>query len=267
MKIDGYDISVDALKLGESIYSGRFSLQKATYTRPDGDKIKVVIQRLDAVDAEKIHLMRSLKHENIIKFIGICHKNSDTFLVTEYAGKGDLKSYLEREGPPPPHLLKKWSKEICEAIVYLHRDKRCIHTDIRSTNFLIMDDDTLKLSSLELVKEWDHTKSTSGSNSCRWMAPEVVEKQFRSMKSDIFAIGVVLWEICTGKVPFGHIKGDYAQMDAVVKGERHPVPENCPKLKQMLDSCWERECKKRPSADVLIKDVDEGMFNPPDLLK
>ena len=256
--MEGYDIDVSTLTFIDEVQFDRF--RRALYQKPTGEKIEVAVRRLDSIDKERLHLMKNLKHSNIVQLIGIYHDEHSTYMVTEYADNGNLKSYLERNGAPPYDLMMKWSREICAAVEYLHSHK-CVHTDIRPSNILIMSDNSLKLSSLELVTEWDQTKShKSTDRTCVYMAPEVINNQFRSFKSDIFSTGMILWQIISGRFPYSNMKGDFYRMNAIISGERPRMPDNCPlELSSLLESCWKTTHKDRPPAEALARSIEGGM--------
>ncbi len=225
--------------------------------------IQVAAKKAPVIDKDHIAALKSLNHKNIIKFYGVYAFNEmKTFIIMALAEEGNLFQFLmryklnkERSGEVsrlPPPLVWKWVFEAASAIQYLHSQSK-VHRDIKSQNFLISSSFTLKLGDLGMAKRLVGTKPTSGYGTCGWMAPEVIEHQRRSQKSDVFSFGIVSWEICTTEVPFSHIKGDFRVMKAVTKGERPVIPDDIPEiLANLIQASWEGDYNKRPNMNEVV---------------
>lgn len=85
------------------------------------------------------------------------------------------------------------------------------------------------------------------------MAPEVIEKELRSPKSDVYSYGIVTWEICSREIPFAELKTKAEIMDAVVEGKRPKIPAGCPNvLRKIMQSCWKEDYETRPNMDEIL---------------
>lgn len=91
-----------------------------------------------------------------------------------------------------------------------------------------------------------------------WMGPEVLQGLPTDEKSDVYAFGIVLWELLTRKPPFAHHNDIKTFMKAIVeKGERPPIPEGTlPSLKELMENCWHANPVKRPSFAEILKALD-----------
>ncbi|XP_072034127.1 serine/threonine-protein kinase Nek7-like isoform X2 [Amphiura filiformis] len=219
--------------------------------------------RLMSMENTELRALKSLNHKNIIKFHGVyAFDEVKTFIIMELAEEGDLYHFLiryrlnkEKSGEIsrlPEPLVWRWVLEAASAIQYLHSGSK-IHRDIKSQNYLISANFTLKLGDLGMAKVMDATQPTLGSGTCGWMAPEVIQHQRRSRKSDVFSFGIVAWEICSTDVPYCDIKGDFKVMRAVCDGARPTIPGDIPeKLACLMRECWEKDYNKRPEMDVVV---------------
>ena len=213
---------------------------------------------------EELKFLSRFQHKNLIAFYGYFLDEQKLILITELATKGDLQSFLQSTNEPLPHeLIKKWTKEAAEALHYLH-EKNTAHKDVKSSNFLITGDDVLKLSDFGTVGIVDATTKTEHrKGTARWMAPEVIEQEVRSLKSDVYSYGIVTWEICAREIPFTKLKTKVEIMDAVTEGQRPQIPQHCPVvLRKVMESCWRAEHQERPSMGEVLQmlDSDRGML-------
>ena len=219
--------------------------------------------RLQKLENANIASLKQLKHKNIIRFHGVyAFDEMKTFIVMEHAENGDLYHFLmryriskeesEEVSRLPKDLVWRWVFEAASAIQYLHAQSK-VHRDITSKNLLISGNYILKLGDLGMAKKMDATSPTLGGGTCGWMAPEVIQTQRRSRKSDVFSFGIVVWEICSTEVPYSDIKGDFKVMRKVCEGVRPCIPEDCPeKLANIMKECWEQDYNKRPEMDTVV---------------
>lgn len=148
------------------------------------------------------------------------------------------------------------------AVAYLHsadlsssaaQRAKLVHRDIKSLNFLVTDDFTVKLADFgdsRLVAAAD-AAMTSRRGTLRWAAPEVMQGQGEGQYServDIYSLGIVLWEMLTGEVPFAELS-EFAVVSQVVAGARPKVPPGLPvALRRLLRAMWHRKPSRRPTA-------------------
>jgi serine/threonine protein kinase len=156
------------------------------------------------------------------------------------------------------------------AVAYLHsaelapgsRDRaKLVHRDIKSLNFLVTDDFTVKLADFgdsRMVAAAD-APMTQRRGTLRWAAPEVMQgkqadEQY-SEKVDIYSLGIVLWELMTGMVPFAELS-EFMVVSQVVAGARPKIPQDLPApLRRLLKAMWHRNPSRRPSADQVCSQL------------
>ena len=265
-------ISRSSLTFKEEIGRGGFTnVWLVDFVTPTGNVIQAVAKKVMRASVE-LQVMKKINHENVIKCHGIsvddqdeCHKYM--YIIMELAQMGDLRHFLDRWKSQHPHqllpmaLVGKWAFEAASGLRYMH-EQNYSHRDIKSANYLVMTDLTLKLGDFGLATVLDRTQSTEGNRgTCRWMAPEVIVTQLRSPKSDIFALGTVVWEMLTLEIPFMDCRGDFQVMTAICSGKRPDVPDFCPQqLRKVMLQCWEHDYHKRPSMDNVCKQLHECKF-------
>ena len=208
----------------------------------------------------EINYLQTLSHENIITYYGHVITKSHLVIVTEYAAKGSLYDILKGKTRLPDALKIKWARQAANGIKYL-QERHVLHRDIKSPNLLITSNDDLKICDFGIAKDLTSTKSTETlKGSIRWLAPEAFNfkgKSQLSPKTDIFAFGIVLWELETCEEPYKG-KGPERVMWIVGHDDVRPeIPENChPILKELMQQCWNTDRHKRPDIDEILQQLE-----------
>ena len=92
----------------------------------------------------------------------------------------------------------------------------------------------------------------------RWTAPELVRNDAYNTKVDIFSFGMVLWELCHRNVPFQSMTSKFDIEDAIARGDRPPVSNNCPRnLALLMRRCWQKNAEIRPSFKEIVFLLEE----------
>lgn len=180
--------------------------------KDDEDVIHVAAKKQYKVDHSELEVLSKLKHVNIVGLIGVIPEEIDFMLILELCKSGSLRNHLDRCGqePLPKELFCRWSKDAARAIQYL-QDMKVVHKDVKSDNYLVSGSDhpdgegtVLKLADFGLAKTIEKTVSgATQRGSWAYMAPELlIDCTLSPTKLDIYAYGVVLWEMLTGKIPY-----------------------------------------------------------------
>ncbi|GAB9477761.1 Tkl protein kinase, partial [Globisporangium polare] len=162
----------------------------------------------------EVKLMASLEHERITRFIGVAWDSlTDLCVVSEYMEGGDLRGVLTKfENMGRPHGFDsdkiKIALHVAHALTYLHSLRPIVlHRDLKSKNILLDAQMNAKLTDFGVSRERsDTTTMTAGVGTSLWMAPEVMMGERYDDKADIFSFGVVLSELDTQAIPYGHVK-------------------------------------------------------------
>ncbi len=150
-----------------------------------------------------------LTHPNIVSIYDTGTEESDSgdqhFIVMEFCGGGTLASLIAREGSLRPDRISEIGASICDALAYAHSNG-VIHRDVKPANVLLADDGTVKVSDFGIAKAAFNGKdiTTTGSllGTVTYISPEHARGEEPDERSDIYSLGVVLYELATGRVPF-----------------------------------------------------------------
>lgn len=199
------------------------------------------IETLGDVDKvlEEVNTMATLRHESICWVLGGTVINDTlAYVVLEFVPGGDLHRFLLKSNGTLP-----WSTQLgfcisaAMAVNYLHSKKPSIlHRDIKSNNFLVVDDKRLKLTDFGTAKIKSMAKYTP--STLNWSAPEVLGLEPNwTEKSDIYSLGLVFYEIVARKIPFHDIPEDISLPKAIVEGTRPTIPPETKPVCKLDSSC------------------------------
>uniref|UniRef100_A0A2K5F8H4 Tyrosine-protein kinase n=1 Tax=Aotus nancymaae TaxID=37293 RepID=A0A2K5F8H4_AOTNA len=188
-------------------------------------------------------VMKEIKHPNLVQLLGVCTLEPPFYIVTEYMPYGNLLDYLRecnREEVTAVVLLYM-ATQISSAMEYLEK-KNFIHRDLAARNCLVGENHVVKVADFGLSRLMTgdtYTAHAGAKFPIKWTAPESLAYNTFSIKSDVWAFGVLLWEIATyGMSPYPGI--DLSQVyDLLEKGYRMEQPEGCPpKVYELMRACW-----------------------------
>ncbi|XP_061094291.1 tyrosine-protein kinase ABL2 isoform X2 [Conger conger] len=197
-------------------------------------------------------VMKEVKHPNLVQLLGVCTLEPPFYIVTEYMPHGNLLDYLrecDREEVNAVVLLYM-ATQISSAMEYLEK-KNFIHRDLAARNCLVGENHVVKVADFGLSRLMTgdtYTAHAGAKFPIKWTAPESLAYNTFSIKSDVWAFGVLLWEIATyGMSPYPGI--DLSQVyDLLEKGYRMEQPEGCPpKVYELMRACWQWSPLDRPS--------------------
>ncbi|HEY4537170.1 MAG TPA: Stk1 family PASTA domain-containing Ser/Thr kinase [Erysipelothrix sp.] len=163
-----------------------------------------------------------LNHENIVDVYDVGEDDGHHYIVMEMIRGTTLKELLHRRGSLDKYEAVSIMEQLVSALARAHQEK-VIHRDIKPQNILVKDDGTVKIADFGIALAGDAlqlTKSDSVLGSVHYLAPECSRGEGASMQSDIYALGVVFYELLTGEVPF---KGESA-VEIAMKHMRDEFP-------------------------------------------
>ncbi len=243
------------LTLLNRIGSGGFGV---VYRAKLGDQ-EVAAKRLNEDDENpgEARILNALRHPNIVQFYGVMDEGINFFLVMELC-KESLRSYLDKiRGQSLGALFFDWTIQGARAIQYLHA-RHITHKDIKSPNYLITDTNVLKLTDFGSARKLKKMITTATNTvSHAWMAPELLKDGILSPAYDIYAFGVVIWEMWTTDIPFEGAEMFNIMYRVCNNNERPPIPDDCPRcIKDLLMHCWDTDFHKRPHIGEVLKKVN-----------
>lgn len=211
------------------------------------------------------HIGLSLDHPGIIKTFRP-QERSRLYLVMEYVEGEPLSARLQRERRLPIPTALDFALQIADVLVYLH-DRNVVHRDLKPDNIMILSTGKIKLMDFGIAFDTSQRRITwSGLSqpvgTPNYMAPEQIKGQRGSARTDIYSLGVILYEMLTGKVPFSG-RNVYAALQAKIL--KNPIPprhlqrEISPQLEEIILHALERNPRDRfPSA----LDFRKALANP-----
>ncbi|KAG9299489.1 hypothetical protein G9A89_000275 [Geosiphon pyriformis] len=201
---------------------------------------------------------------NIQRFHGLSKTikdgNTSYIFVLEYPNGGSLREYLASEFQNINGMDKlRMAQELVKGIGCLHEVK-IIHRNLNSTNVLVHNK-TIKISDIGILKNLNEIfrSVTEVQSQLAYVDPKCFKNPnyIRSEKSDIYALGVLLWELTSGHPPFKY-NGKFTLISQIAAGKRESPIENTPtEYIKLYKECWDGLPENRPKIDQVIKRVEE----------
>uniref|UniRef100_A0A665VZE4 Tyrosine-protein kinase n=1 Tax=Echeneis naucrates TaxID=173247 RepID=A0A665VZE4_ECHNA len=197
-------------------------------------------------------VMKEIKHPNLVQLLGVCTREPPFYIITEFMTHGNLLDYLRECNREEVNavVLLHMATQISSAMEYLEK-KNFIHRDLAARNCLVGENHLVKVADFGLSRLMTgdtYTAHAGAKFPIKWTAPESLAYNKFSIKSDVWAFGVLLWEIATyGMSPYPGI--DLSQVyELLEKDYRMDRPEGCPeKVYELMRACWRWTPSERPS--------------------
>jgi beta-lactam-binding protein with PASTA domain/predicted Ser/Thr protein kinase len=189
----------------------------------------------------------SLSHNNIVSIYDVGHDTGAYYLVMEMVEGRDLKEIIREKGSFSTREMVEIATQICDALAHAH-EHQIIHRDIKPHNIIITSEGKAKVTDFGLARAVSTATVTHTSNimgSVHYFSPEQARGEIADEKSDLYSLGVVLYEMVTGKLPF---EGDSPISIALSKIQNDPVPprEINPQIGEALEKVILRTMAKDP---------------------
>ncbi|XP_062157541.1 serine/threonine-protein kinase STY13-like [Alnus glutinosa] len=267
---DEWTINLRKLNMGAAFAQGAFGkLYRGTYNgedvaikileRPENDPEKA--QLMEQQFQQEVKMLATLKHPNIVRFIGACRKPMVWCIVTEYAKGGSVRQFLmkRQNRAVPLKLAVKQALDVARGMAYVH-GPGLIHRDLKSDNLLINADKSIKIADFGVARIEVQTEGmTPETGTYRWMAPEMIQHRPYTQKVDVYSFGIVLWELITGNLPFQNMTAVQAAFAVVNKGVRPTIPHDClPILSEIMTRCWDANPDVRPPFAEVVKMLENA---------
>lgn len=197
---------------------------------PEGIRDKESVSRFE----REARALASFRHSNIVTVYDLIEKNDAIFLVMEFVDGPSLQELL-RDGPMPPDVVAVIGAQLCSALDHAHF-KRVIHRDLKPANVMITKTGDVKLMDFGIAKDdtgEQLTKEGIAIGTPSYMSPEQVTGQQVDPRTDIFSLGVVMYEMLTGEKPFtGKTTGEV--FAKIRDGKCTPIQKDAPNAPRAL---------------------------------
>jgi len=167
-------------------------------------------------------ILSTLNHPNIIQCYGFYNEKDKIIILIKYEEGGDLKKKIENQKNKyfKEEEIIDWFIEICEGIKYIH-SKNIIHRDLKPQNIFLNKDNHIKIGDFGISKQLiDKNKASTTIGSENYLSPEIIKEQSYDYKSDIWNLGIILYELTQLKHPFEDNKISIEKkLDNIKKGK------------------------------------------------
>ena len=252
-------------KIGNYLYNpkhigkGSFSKVYKGYHIENNNKVvaikKILISNFKIRNyiEQEINVMKKIEHENILKLYDVEYGSDYIYLILEYCDY-DLYTYLKNNNLSYDDI-RKFMKQLINGLEYIMK-KDIVHRDLKPQNILITKDKILKICDFGFAREFNSNKmSSTFCGSPLYMAPEIIDKNEYNIKSDIWSVGIILYEMCMKFHPY---KSDnITELIGKIKDENIEIyyNEDMPlKCKKLLKKLLKINTKKRITWEELFED-------------
>lgn len=209
-----------------------------------------------------------MSHPNIVKVYDVSFGDMIQYIVMEYIDGITLKEYIDRQGVIEWKDVLHLTTQILRALQHAH-ESGIVHRDIKPQNIMLLQDGTIKVTDFGIARFSDkatRTMTDQAIGSVHYIAPEQARGDVTDGKTDIYSVGVMLYEMLTGKLPF---EGDSAVSVALMQLQSTPKRprEVNPSIPVGLEQITMRAMEKQPadrytSAAEMLSDIDRFRLNP-----
>ena len=215
----------------------------------------------------------SLSHPNIVEMYDVGEDDGNYYIVMEYVDGATLKSLIKKRGALTLPEVIDIMLQMTSAIACAH-NSYIIHRDIKPQNVMILDSGVAKIMDFGIATVSNNTELTQTNSvlgSVHYLPPEQANGSGSTIKSDIYSLGIMMYELLIGKLPF---KGETA-VEVAIKQLKEPVPSVCranPSIPQSIENIILKSCAKNPknrydSVNQMYDDIknalDEDRVNEP----
>lgn len=209
-----------------------------------------------------------LSHPNIVKVYDVSYGDKLQYIVMEYVEGITLKEYIEQQGVISWKETVHFTTQILRALQHAH-DKGIVHRDIKPQNIMLLENGTIKVTDFGIARfsrSETRTMTDTAIGSVHYISPEQARGDITDDKSDIYSVGVVMYEMLTGQLPF---QSDNSVSVAIMQLQTDPVKprEINSSIPEGLEQITMRAMQKNPkdryqSAAEMILDLEEFKRNP-----
>lgn len=282
---ENWNIPAEEILVGDRIGSGSFgTVYKAHWHGPVAVKTLNVktpsVAQMQAFKNE-VAMLKKTRHSNILLFMG-CVSTPSLAIITQWCEGSSLYKHIHiyetKDNKPKFELITliDIGRQIAQGMDYLHA-KNIIHRDLKSNNIFMDEKFTVKIGDFGLATakvRWSGEKQENQpTGSILWMAPEIICMKTPnpySPQSDVYAFGIVMYELLTDSLPYSHINNRERDQILFMVGRGYLRPDmskvrsNCPQqLLRMTEDCIKIKADERPQFNLLVSIFDNMLRTCP----
>lgn len=210
-------------------------------------------------------ILSSLNNKYVVKYLESFTLNNSLNIVMEYCDGGDLGIYLKEQMKNTKYLPEEkiWKIfiQICLGLNYIH-NKKILHRDLKTMNIFLMKDERVRIGDLGVAKVLNQGSfANTFVGTPYYLSPEICEEKPYNEKSDVWALGCILYEMSTFKHPF-NASNQGALIMKILNGNYEVIgyKEYSNDLKKMVYGLLERMYLKRPSVKEILRNPSVNFF-------
>lgn len=251
-------------KIGSGGMAEVYKAHDRLLARPVAIKILHEAYRSDVEFIERFHREAKsaarLSHPNIVSIFDVGVAGNDHYIVMEYVKSSTLKKKIQDEGPLDLLTATTIAKDIANGLTHAHANN-IVHCDIKPHNILMTEDGHAKITDFGIARAVTESTLTYGGNvigSVHYFSPEQARGGAITPKSDVYSLGIVLYEMLTNKLPF---TGDNPVTIAMKHVEEEPIspsryrPQIPPMLEAIVCRTMSKSPEIRPSSFELVQEL------------
>ncbi len=207
-------------------------------------------------------IQAKLNHPNVVNVHNLLERDGRLFLVMEFVEGQTLDKIIQEKGAMPPATATRITRQVLEALAFMH-SKGVIHRDLKPGNIMITPEGHVKVTDFGIAKattEQGHTRAGVRLGTLWYMSPEQIKGKSVDARSDLYAMGITLFQMVTGKLPF------FGNSDfEIMKAHAETPPPDPKKIKKdipkplaviILKLLEKDPAKRYSSAAEVLKDLD-----------
>ena len=258
---DQWEIPRESIRLVRKLGQGQFGeVWMGLWNNTTPVAVKTLRSQVSTMSPKaflsEAQIMKRLRHDNLVQLYAVCTQEEPFYIVTELMENGSLLDFLKgTQGATLglPQLIYM-AAQIAAGMAYLEANNY-IHRDLAARNILVGKNNVVKICDFglsRLIDEGEYNAQAGAKFPIKWTAPEAALYNKFTIKSDVWAFGILLTELITyGQVPYPWM-GNAEVLAAVERGYRMPCHPNCPpSLYEIMTDCWKANPMERPTFETL----------------
>lgn len=268
------NFTLDDLEVERTLGAGASSTVRLVRRRDTGEHL--ALKELNVMcDADTMHMtINELKildkahSDHLVAFVDAFFDNGRIFLALEFCDAGSLDDVLraapKNSSPVTPEpVMAEITSQALQGLAYLHSEQKQVHRDLKPANVMLTRKGQVKLGDFGISKQLDNTLALAVTQcgTTAYMSPERIKGANYTFDADIWSLGLILLEMCTGTYPYPQAKNFMQMVMRICEG---PVPAVQPgtvssAAEEFITECLAKEPSERPSARKLM--VNEWLIN------
>ncbi|KAF7207375.1 tyrosine-protein kinase FRK [Nothobranchius furzeri] len=265
--VDIWEIDRKSIQLSKKLGTGQFGeVYQGLWNGTTSVAVKTLKPgTMDTSDfLREAQLMKKLRHPKLIQLYAVCTTEEPIYIITELMKNGSLLDYLQKDKGTSLRISDQieMSAQVASGMAYLE-SQNYIHRDLAARNVLVGENNICKVADFGLARVFMKENEYEDEDCVyepkegtkfpvKWTAPEAINGNRYTIKSDVWSFGILLYEIMTfGQMPYPGMSNIQA-VQWLSKGHRMACPPKCPKvLHDIMLKCWKENESDRPTFETL----------------